>query len=84
MKTKLDHRPRHGYGVEAGGVGLVVVPKKERGQLAETIRVRVDDSLVRRLDAVAAETGRSRSDVVRLLMVAGLELHEAEKKAGKR
>lgn len=61
----------------------VVPPKVGREGLGEAVRVRVDKTLLKRIDAVAAETGRKRSDVVRLLMIAGLELHEAEKK-GKR
>lgn len=56
-----------------------VVPKKERGALGLTIRVRVDAQLLERIDAVARETLRKRSDVVRLLMVAGLSAHEKDK-----
>lgn len=57
-----------------------VVPKAERGNLGEAIRVRVDEGLLKRLDAVCAETGRKRSDVMRLLMIAGLEEHEGSSK----
>lgn len=66
-----------------GGVTLVVVPPKVREGLIETLRVRVEHGLLKRIDAVATHSGRKRSDVVRLLMIAGLELHEAEAKGKK-
>lgn len=61
------------------GGHLAAVPKKERGQLQRTLQVRVDVPLLQRIDIVAEETGRKRSDVMRLLMVAGLEQHERER-----
>jgi Ribbon-helix-helix protein, copG family len=84
MRSKIDHARTAGYAVGrlkglAGGPGLVVVPpKKPRGNLVKTLRVRVDDDLIARIDVVAEDKGRSRSDVARLLLVAGLELHEKE------
>lgn len=63
-----------------GGTSVVVVPKAERGNLGDAIRVRVDADLLKRIDFVCHETGRKRSDVMRLLMVAGLEQHERERR----
>lgn len=65
---------------------MVVVPPKtdDVGRLGEVVRLRIDEPLLTRLDAVAKETGRKRSDVMRRLMVAGLELHEKDGKKGKR
>lgn len=65
-----------------GGV-LAVVPRKDRGSLDVQIRFRVDEALARRINAVCEETGRIQSDVVRLLLEAGLELHDQEKKTKK-
>lgn len=67
-----------------GGVILTVVPKADRGPLGTTLQIRVDAELLRRLDAVTSETGRKRSDVARLLMEAGLEQHEKDKRGGRR
>lgn len=86
MRTKIDRRVARGYVGEAvvlGGLGLTVVPPKERGNLAATVRVRVDGPFLRKIDAIAQETGHKRSEVVRRLMVAGLELHEQDKKGKK-
>lgn len=62
-----------------GGV-LAIVPKADGGPLGEVIRARVDGALLKRIDAICKETGRKRSDVVRRLVVAGLELHEQDRK----
>lgn len=67
-----------------GGLDLAVVPKVARGPLGTTLQIRVDAALLNRLDHVCAETGRKRSDVARLLMEAGLDLHERDKRGGKR
>jgi metal-responsive CopG/Arc/MetJ family transcriptional regulator len=67
-----------------GGDGVAVVPKAEKRTLDEQIRFRVEPALLQRLDAVCQETGRKRSDVLRRLVLAGLELHERETRGGKR
>lgn len=67
-----------------GGAALVVVPKAEPRRLGETVRMRIDAVLLSRIDAVVEETGRKRSDVMRRLLVAGLELHEKDGKKAKR
>ncbi len=66
-----------------GGYGLPVVPVAERGDLTEAVRVRISAVLLRQIQKVAEETGRSNADVMRLLMTAGLELYEKEKRGKK-
>lgn len=79
--SRLTHqRPLNRNGTPMRGAALAPgIPKVERGQLAKLIPVRVDDALLQRIERVVLETGRKRSDVMRLLMVSGLEQHEAER-----
>lgn len=65
------------------GLTLAVVSKAETGPLALTVQVRFDRATVGRIDAVARETGRKRSDVVRILLITALDLHESEKRGKK-
>lgn len=66
-----------------GGLRVAVVPKRERGPLGRTLQVRVDAETARRLDAVVQDTGHTHSEVIRLLLLAGLDLHESDKKGKK-
>lgn len=63
-----------------GGVGLAVIPPKDRGGLEVQVRFRIDRALNNRIDAVCRETGWERSDVLRFLVQAGLDLHESERR----
>lgn len=62
---------------------MAVITKKDRGPLDITLQVRVDAETERRLSSVVQETGRSLSEVLRLLLLAGLELHESDKRGKK-
>lgn len=66
-----------------GGLRVAVVTKKERGPLDITLQVRVDAETKRRISAVVQETGQSESEAVRQLLLAGLDLHEADKRGKK-
>jgi hypothetical protein len=66
-----------------GGYVLPVVPVAERGDLTAAVRIRMSQALLRQIQKVAGETGRANADVMRLLMVAGLEAYEKEKKSKK-
>lgn len=80
LETGLDGIAQLGREVDhVRGADLAVIPKKEKAQLAEVVRLRVDPALLERLDSVADAEDRSRSDVMRLLMIAGLEQYEAER-----
>lgn len=58
------------------GVTVSVVTRKEGGGLGATIHVRLDAATLARVDRVGEQTLRKRSDVVRQLLMAGLELQE--------
>jgi hypothetical protein len=63
------------------GKRMTVVPKLDVsfGPLGEVVRLRVDEEMKGRVEAVIKETGREQSDVLRRLLLAGLKLHEKKK-----
>lgn len=68
----------------SGGYGLAVVPQAERGELVTAVRVRMSAAMVRHIQQIATETGRSNADVARFLIAAGIEAYEKEKSRGKK
>lgn len=56
-----------------------MVPRVQ-AKKSDTLRVRLDDELRTRLEAVCKETGQTKSAAARFLLVAGLEAHERDRK----
>lgn len=63
---------------------MAVVPKADgSGRKDETLRVRLDAPLKARLLSVCEQTGQKMSAAARFLLLAGLDVHEAERKKKK-
>lgn len=52
---------------------------KKEENLGEVVRLRMSRDTERRLEKVCKETGRSRSDVMRILIESALDVHEGRK-----
>lgn len=58
---------------------MPIIPHKDSEKLVTT-SMRLSEAMVRRLDAISDETGRSRNEVIVLLLTFAIEQHEKEQK----